>query len=141
MGPREQRERVRDTLVANIGEQVREVEQQGFDLDAITEADLDEPVRPEPYVDLDALDLLIRRPELLPPGVSVDSMAPREYKYSAPGMKEPLRVTTNPDYFDQHATSVELWSPGSPLFPEAEEAIPVETANGDRRPLRDLLNQ
>jgi len=71
-----------------------------FDLDAITEAELDEPVRPAPYVDLDALDLLIRRPELLPPGVNVDSMALREYKYSAPGMKEPLRVTTDPEYFD-----------------------------------------
>jgi hypothetical protein len=141
IGPREQRERVRDTLVANIGAQVHEVEQQGFDLDAITEAELDEPVRPAPYVDLDALDLLIRRPELLPPGVSVDSMAPREYKYSAPGMREPLRVTTDPEFFDQHATSVELWSPGSPLFPKAEGIMSGETAEGEMRPLRDLLSR
>jgi SNF2 family DNA or RNA helicase len=139
--PREQRERVRDTLIANIGEQVREVEQQGFDLDAITEADLDEPVRPAPYVDLEALDLLIRRPELLPPGVSVDSLATREYKYSAPGMKEPLRVTTDPEYFDQHATSVELWSPGSPIFPAPDEVNSVGTAGAERRPLSDLLNR
>lgn len=141
VGSREQRERVRDTLVANIGEQVREVEQQGFDLDAITEAELDEPVRPAPYVDLDSLDMLIRRPELLPPGVSVDSMAPREYKYSAPGMKEPLRVTTDPEYFDQHATSVELWSPGSPLFPKGDEIIAQEMAGRAMRPLRDLLDR
>lgn len=141
IAPREQRERVRDTLIANIGEQVREVEQQGFDLDAITEADLDEPVRPAPYVDLDALDILIRRPELLPPGVSVASMAPREYKYSAPGMKEPLRVTTDPEYFEQNATSVELWSPGSPLFPTPEEIVSVETPGVEMRSLSDLLNR
>lgn len=140
-GPREQRERAKETLVANIGAQVSEVEQQGFDLDAITEADLDEPVRPAPYVDLDALDLLIRRPELLPPGVSVDSMGPREYKYSAPGMKEPLRVTTDAEYFDQHATSVELWSPGSPLFPMPEEILSVEAPGGEMRPLSDLLDR
>lgn len=141
VGSREQRDRVRDTLVANIGAQVNEVEQQGFDLDAITEADLDEPVRPAPYVDLDALDLLIRRPELLPPGVSVDAMGPREYKYSAPGMKEPLRVTTDADYFDQHATSVELWSPGSPLFPVPEEIVVVGTSGEERWPLTDLLKR
>jgi hypothetical protein len=92
-------------------------------------------------VDLDALDMLIRRPDLLPPGVSVDSMAPREYKYSAPGMKEPLRVTTDPEYFDQHATSVELWSPGSPLFPKADEVISEEMAGRTKRPLRDLLDR
>ena len=140
--PREQRERVRDTLVTNIGAQVNAVEQQGFDLDAITEADLGEPVRPAPYVDLDVLDMLILRPELLPPGVSVDSMGPREYKYSAPGMREPLRVTTDAEYFDQHATSVELWSPGSPLFPAPEEILSLaETLQGEMRPLSELLNR
>lgn len=30
----------------------------------------------------------------------------------------PLRVTTSAEYFDEHPTSLELWSPGSPLFPE-----------------------
>ena len=82
--PREQRERVRDTLVANIGEQVREVEQQGFDLDAITEAELDEPVRPAPYVDLEALDRSSGGRSCCRPGVSVDSLAAREYQVPAP---------------------------------------------------------
>jgi len=34
-----------------------------------------------------------------------------------PGMGEALRITTKPDYFDQHPGSTELWSPVSPLFP------------------------
>jgi hypothetical protein len=65
-------------------------------------------------------------------------MGTREYKYSAPGMREPLRVTTDPDYYDQHASSVELWSPGSPLFP------PTEPASADRlrpRTLDALLDE
>jgi hypothetical protein len=44
-------------------------------------------------------------------------------------MREALRVTTDADYFDQHASSVELWSPGSPLFPrmDARETPPEVT--------------
>lgn len=40
-------------------------------------------------------------------------------------MAEPLRVTTNPEYFEDQPSSLELWSPGSPLFP-GEEGTPVE---------------
>jgi SNF2 family DNA or RNA helicase len=117
LAPRERRERERTQLVGQLESNVRAVEQQGFDLDAVVDADLEEPPRPEPYYDLNALDMVICCPGLLPPGVSAEPLAPREYKYSAPGMREALRVTTDPDYFDQHASSVEMWSPGSPLFP------------------------
>jgi hypothetical protein len=37
-----------------------------------------------------------------------------------PGRDHPVRVTTDPDYFDLHPESVELWSPGSPVFPILE---------------------
>ncbi|MEH1940794.1 MAG: hypothetical protein V7L01_11320 [Nostoc sp.] len=46
-----------------------------------------------------------------------------EYKFFMPGMKETLRVTTKPDYFDQHPGSTELWSSGSPLSPIVDEVI------------------
>lgn len=129
LAPRERRERERTQLVGQLDSNVRTVEQQGFDLDAVLDSELEEPPRPDPYYDLDALDLVIRRPGLLPPGVSAEPLAPREYKYSAPGMREALRVTTDADYFDQHASSVELWSPGSPLFPrmDARETPPEVT--------------
>ncbi len=35
-------------------------------------------------------------------------------------MKEPVRVTAAPEFFDAHPESTELWSPGGPLFPEPE---------------------
>ena len=43
-------------------------------------------------------------------------MGRREYGLLAPGMTERLRVTTDPEYFEEHAESLELWSPGNPLF-------------------------
>ena len=35
-------------------------------------------------------------------------------------MKEPLRVTTDPEYHEEHSESMELWSPGDPLFQPPE---------------------
>ncbi|MCX7594857.1 MAG: hypothetical protein N2235_14060 [Fischerella sp.] len=80
-----------------------------FDLDIITAADLEEPSRLEPLSDFKTLDKLLQTPSLLPPGIEVQLMQDGKYKFSIPGMKETLRVTTKCDYFDQY--------PGSPLFP------------------------
>ena len=53
-----------------------------------------------------------------------------EYAYQSPGMAKPVRITTRPDYFDDHSDSLELWSPGSPSFPAPEvEANPQELAD------------
>ena len=41
-------------------------------------------------------------------------------------MAERLRVTTDPAYFEEHAESVELWSPGNPLFTPPESAADAE---------------
>ncbi len=116
------------------------MEEQGFDLDAITEAELEESSRAVPFYDLQSLDRVLRRPELLPPGVTAEPLQAREYKYSAPGMREALRVTTDPEFFDQHSSSVELWSPGSPLFPEPEPALGAEAMAPTRRSLDDVLD-
>lgn len=123
------RDRHRAQLVSDLDQDVRDAEAAGFDLDEVTEADLEMPLRPRSLYDLDALDRLIRKTELLPPGVEVELLGPREYSLSMPGMSEPLRVTTDPAYFDEHPGSTELWSPGSPLFPAPEEvAAPEELA-------------
>ncbi len=47
-------------------------------------------------------------------------MGPKDYALQLPGRDHPVRVTTDPDYFDLHPESVELWSPGSPVFPILE---------------------
>jgi superfamily II DNA or RNA helicase len=126
VAPRDQRERDRAGLVSRIQGDVSSAEQAGFDLDSITQADLDEPARPEPLYDLAALDRVVRSPGLLPPGVEVKHLGIGQYQLSMPGMKEPLRVTTSAEFFDEHAESTELWSPGSPLFPELDTVATVD---------------
>lgn len=111
----------RQEMVRDLEERIRKQEEEGFDLDAVTEADLDEPPRPPALYDLPALDRLIRRPDLLPAGCSVEQLGPGEYKLSMPGMRQGLRVTTSASFFEDHPGSAELWSPGSPLFPSPED--------------------
>jgi len=36
-------------------------------------------------------------------------------------MDAELRVTTDPRLYEEHAESMELWSQGSPVFPDVEE--------------------
>lgn len=127
-------------IVSDLDEQIRKQEQEGFDLDAITEADLDEPPRAAALYDLDALDALIRRPELLPPGYAVEPLGNREYTLSMPGLSRSLRVTTLVSFFEDHPGSAELWSPGSPLFPPANPMAADSGPPDDRiQPLSMLL--
>ena len=117
LSSREDRDRQIDTLLSAIDENRRKAENDSFDLDAITEADLEEPQKEQAFYDLETLDLLLHCPKFLPSGIEVETMQAGEYKFSMPGMMETVRVTTRPDYFDQNPESVELWSIGSPLFP------------------------
>ena len=91
-------------------------EARGFDIDAVTEEDLAMPARPLSPVTMNDLDRIIGSSDLMPPGTDIQPMGHREYGLLAPGMTERLRVTTDPEYFEEHAESLELWSPGNPLF-------------------------
>ena len=62
-----------------------------------------------------------------------------EYGYMSVGLKEPTRVTTNPDYYSDHPGSIELWSPGSPLFPDPASFATKEEVNAYKGKLMDLL--
>ena len=91
-----------------------------FDIDEVTEADLEEALLPTPLYTLNDLDSLLNRADLLPPEIEVQVMQGKEYRYSQAGMKYRLRVTTDPEYYDLHSSSIELWSPGNILFPIVE---------------------
>lgn len=73
------------------------------------------------------------------PGTQVRTLGAREYALRAPGMDEVIRVATDPEYYEEHAESVELWWPGNPVFepPHASGGGP-ETKAGIR--LQDLLD-
>lgn len=113
-----------------------------LDLDELSAGTLDALARSTPALDLDDLDTVIRRPDLLPPGTTARPLGAREYGYLGPGMAEPVRVTTDREYYEEQSDSVELWSPGSPLFPDA--AAMAEGAEGeisDRARFADMLKQ
>jgi hypothetical protein len=93
------------------------------------DSDLQEPPRPMPKLTLPDLDMLLQRADSLPAGLVVKKLQNGEYAYQGPGMANPVRITTRPDYFDAHSDSLELWSPGSPSFPIPEaEAMQQELA-------------
>ena len=97
------------------------------------------PVRALSPVTMIDLDRIIGLSDLMPPGTDIQPMGRREYGLLAPGMTEHLRVTTDPEYFEEHAESLELWSPGNPVFSPPEFfATSVELPPGGT--LRDILD-
>ena len=116
----------RENLTAKIEAEAKVAATSGFDLDAAIDEEFIEPARDRHPLSLEDFDLVIRTAEVLPPGIEVKTMGAREYSYLAPGM-ESIRVTTDAEYFEQHADSVELWSTGNPLFPPPNESAEAES--------------
>ena len=132
----------RANVVDELARQAREAEAGGFDLDAALDDAAAPPARPPSPVTLDDLDRVIASPDLMPPGTDVQPLGRREYGLLAPGMPERARVTTDPAYYEEHAGSVALWSPGHPLFTPPE--LPEGDDDGDLPPgvaLKDLLER
>ena len=130
----------RASVTDAIERQARQAEAGGFDLDATLDADVTLPDRPPSPVTMEDLDRVIGWPDLMPPGTDVQPLAPREYGLLAPGMRERLRVTTDPAYYEEHAESVELWSPGNPLF-SAPELLAASEALPEKKTLADFLGR
>ena len=128
-------------VVEAIERQVLEARAGGFDIDATVDADISLPARAPSPVAMEDLDRVITAPDLMPPGTDIQPMGQREYGLRAPGMRERLRVTTNPEYYERHSDSVELWSPGNPLFKRPDFLAEVKE---DEFPwgttLKDLLD-
>ena len=129
----------RAEVTNSIERQLQQTDAGGFDLDAVLEQDLVMPARPVPPVVMDDLDRLISSPDLMPPGTEIKPMGAREYSLLAPGMTAGLRVTTDPQYYEANADSVELWSPGSPLF-RAPEFVGEEGTPSTAVSLSEVLN-
>ena len=55
-------------------------------------------------------------------------------------MTKRLRVTTDPAYYEKNADSVELWSPGNPLFKPPEFLPPADQLPRDRT-LEEILER
>ncbi|MDA8048928.1 MAG: helicase-related protein [Rhodospirillales bacterium] len=124
-----------------LAEDAGELKQSGFDLDAITPQDLEQPPRSPSPLDMLDLDRVLHHPEILPPGLAVRPLGTREYALRLPGMLEELRISTDPRYVEEHPDNVELWSPGNPLFrPPDTPPAPSDDASSAGNPIRTLLS-
>ncbi len=127
-------------LADRIKRQVSEEEQGGFDIDDALDTDPSMPDRAPSPVTLDDLDRVISDPDLMSPGTEVQPLGPREYSLLAPGMAEPVRVTTEAAYYEENSESVELWSPGNPLF-TAPEMLPDDEEPAAAVTLKHILER
>ena len=129
----------RTELVDTIERETAEHRSTGFDIDAVTDSDLAMPDCPQSIVTMEDLDRVAASSDLMAPGIDVQPMGRREYRLLASGTTEPLRVTTDPAYYEEHAESVELWSPGNPLFVAPELTSAADNAASDKT-LKDILD-
>ena len=130
-------EEERQEAVNEVEREADQVGAGGFDIDALTDTDLMEPVLPSSPVNMDDLERIISDLALLPPGIEVKGLGSREYAFQQPGLTHTVRISTNPAYYEQNADNVELWSPGNPTFPRSE--IGPEAAQADT--LAELLQR
>jgi ERCC4-related helicase len=110
----------RRAAVADIEREAEQAQAGGFDIDEVTDAGLEELVRLPSPVTMEDLERVISTAKLLPAGIEVNALGPREYAFNQPGLGRQVRVSTDPAYYEQHADTVELWSPGNPTFPPLE---------------------
>ena len=130
---------VRDVAREEIEERIARAEEQGFDIDTGGDTEVTMAERGRAAVTLNDLDRIIKEPKLMPPGTEVRPLRPREYSLLKPGMTAPIRVTTDAAYYEAHSDSVELWSPGNPLF-EGPELLGDRDDFPSGTTLKDLLD-
>ena len=130
IGP-EQRDQARHKALSNVNRLVDEAEAANFDIDEVSEADLQPPAFPDPpYLPSD-VDTVLRNASLLPASVECRELEPSTYALRLPGETQIARVTTSPVTFDEHFESHQLLLPDSPLFNALLTAahVPVESSD------------
>ncbi len=107
----------KEQLTEEIVAEIRRVERSktALDINELNDATR-MPTLKKSDVSLKYLDDILNTPDLLPAGYSVRKLGDRQYALSK-GSSDDKRVTTSSKFFEEHSSSVELWSPGSPLFP------------------------
>ncbi len=117
----------RDRLVAGIEDDISTREAAPFDLDSLVTGELQIDQRPSALYGLGELRDVLTHHEVFIPEATLEATGSSEFQYVTPGTKK-LRITISPEYYDTHAADVELWSPGSPAFPEPIDILDSKSA-------------
>ncbi|HOZ48678.1 MAG TPA: SNF2-related protein [Candidatus Hydrogenedentes bacterium] len=127
----EQREQARHKVLSHVNVMVDEAEAAGFDIDEVSEADLQPPEFPNPPFLPSDLDTVLRDASLLPATIECRELEPSTYALRMPGETQSARITTSPAIFDEHFESHQLLLPDSPLFRRMLDAANVSDASGE----------
>ncbi len=129
----------RAKIITKIKQETVTVDNASFDIDAITEDDLSKPKQPKSAITMNDLDRIITSDNLMPPEIDVQTSGMRQYNLLLPNKKKRIRVTTDPSVFEKHVDSMELWSPGNPVFTAPNCMYDVEL-DPSQETLKDILD-
>jgi len=117
-GP-DERQQARANLVSHLQHEADAPPPESFDIDDAIDAALEMGERAQAPYDLDDLGRLLDHQKLLPAGCEAQRANSKDVFWLQPGAPK-VAVTTDPEFFEEHADSLEFWTPGSPAFPKMD---------------------
>lgn len=126
----------RRKLTAQIADEIEKAKEARFDIDEDTDVDFDAPPPPRGPLTMEDLKLVLADPALHPPEVDAGPLSANEKSYEMLGLLHAVRVTVDPQFYEEHPDSVELWSPGGAVFPGPVEYTETSGAKSIREILR-----
>lgn len=131
------RQQARANLLAHLNHEAEAPAQDSFDIDDAIDAALEVGERPAAPYGLEDLGRLLDHQKLLPPGCEAQRANSKDVFWLQPGAPK-VAVTTDPEFFEEHADSLEFWTPGSPAFPHPREFVDAGVVPSN---LDDLLRR
>ncbi|RUW37699.1 helicase-related protein, partial [Mesorhizobium sp. M1E.F.Ca.ET.041.01.1.1] len=110
----------RDDALQALDSAIAAGEDSALNLDVFADDDLEVPARPDPAITLSDLRAVLDRPILLPLGTEAGHLNEKDYRLVDGYLPSAVRVTVDREFYEMHSDSVELWTPGSPTFPDLE---------------------
>ncbi len=137
------RARARQDALIEVERLVTAAEASGFDIDEVSESDFIPPAFSHSPLHPADLDLVLRRTDLLPPGVTCQELEPTTYALQLPGEKDAARITTRPDVFEYHFENHQLSPQDSPLFQRLSALIgePAAAAGGAGSSIQEIVSK
>jgi hypothetical protein len=110
----------RDDALQALDNAISAGEGSALNLDDFADEDIEVSPRADPAITLSDLRAVLDRPILLPLGTEAVHLDEKDYRLVDGYLPHAVRVTVDREFYEMHSDSVELWTPGSPTFPDLE---------------------
>jgi SNF2 family DNA or RNA helicase len=111
--------RTRDA-VSQVVQEINDSGDSAPSIDDLADDTLELPPRPQPALTLEELRNVLVDPDLMPAGLEASRLGNKDHRLVSSALPDQIRVTVDRDFYEQHAETVEFWTPGSPAFPWRE---------------------